>query len=394
MFVLTCFDVFLARFCLLEQILPDGPDHPFAKTMLAHFEKLQTPLRAAGKYPTTVDQEIRFRAAGWGSVSAHNLWELWSSTYFLTSAQRMALDNVESFDEWEEFAMFASHYFLLIASNGVQSSTLLPNPSGSRIADDLKPQSMISWTSWAEYPKPHTYRRYGGSLPVRGVNRKQDLVGNFGGIGLKGRLSSYEVYTPSSVPDQPFHKSTASQAPSARMCHTITDIGDTGALLVGGRTSPDSGLADCWLYDKWANTWERVDDLPIARYRHSAVAIRGDSVLVAGGKKNSRITLNDFAIWHRRRGWIKCGILGRAGTTTEPWSQSEEALDNEQYTIFGGMLMTIDTEYPCDDTITGIFAGGMSKDGVISQEVWLWSLNGYDSYVSFNTVFARSFCKY
>ncbi|KAK7747003.1 tRNA methyltransferase ppm2 [Diatrype stigma] len=42
-----------AEFCLLEQILPDGPDHPFAQTMLHHFEKLKTPLKRekdAGSY--------------------------------------------------------------------------------------------------------------------------------------------------------------------------------------------------------------------------------------------------------------------------------------------------------------------------------------------------------
>ena len=36
------------RFCLLEQHLPDGRDHPFAQTMLKHFDKLRTPLYAIG----------------------------------------------------------------------------------------------------------------------------------------------------------------------------------------------------------------------------------------------------------------------------------------------------------------------------------------------------------
>jgi tRNA wybutosine-synthesizing protein 4 len=51
-----------------------------------------------------------------------------------------------------------------------------------------------------------------------------------------------------SVPPQ---LSVASSFPSSRMCHTITDIGDEGALLVGGRTSPDNALADCWIFHKW-----------------------------------------------------------------------------------------------------------------------------------------------
>jgi tRNA wybutosine-synthesizing protein 4 len=45
-----------ARFSLLEQIIPEGLDHPFARTMMAHFDKLGTALNAAQKYPTTKAQ--------------------------------------------------------------------------------------------------------------------------------------------------------------------------------------------------------------------------------------------------------------------------------------------------------------------------------------------------
>ncbi|RYP14919.1 hypothetical protein DL765_006061 [Monosporascus sp. GIB2] len=47
-----------AEFCLLEQIVPDGPDHPFAKTMLRHFEKLKTPLKKP--LASVVEQPVAF----------------------------------------------------------------------------------------------------------------------------------------------------------------------------------------------------------------------------------------------------------------------------------------------------------------------------------------------
>jgi tRNA wybutosine-synthesizing protein 4 len=339
--------------------------------MLAHFEKLHTPLRAVVKYPTTTDQEGRFRAAGWGNVWARNLWELWRSTDFLTSAQRMALDDIEPFDEWEEFALFASHYFLLTASNGNQPATPTSELSRQKLTRSLNPKAITVRMNFAEYPKSNGHRRYGDSLPVRGRNRKHDLIGNFGGIGLKSRLNSYDTYTPSSVPVQLFYNYPLSQGPSARMCHTITDLRDAGALLVGGRMSPDSGLADCWLYHKWTNAWERVDDLPEVRYRHSAVVVGGDSVLVVGGKSDSRTISKDFLIWHRRRGWISCDVRWRVH-------------NDEQPAIFGGMLGSIDTESPSSDTVVGILAGGMSQDGVISEAVWFWTLNRYNDDVRSN----------
>lgn len=63
-----------ARFCLLEQVLPDGIDQPFAQTMMAHFDKIGTPINALQKYPTTLAQQSRFSGLGWDKVDVQNLW--------------------------------------------------------------------------------------------------------------------------------------------------------------------------------------------------------------------------------------------------------------------------------------------------------------------------------
>ena len=47
--------------CVLEQIIPAGPGHPFAKTMLDHFAK-SAPLQSVLKYQTLADQKQRFEA--------------------------------------------------------------------------------------------------------------------------------------------------------------------------------------------------------------------------------------------------------------------------------------------------------------------------------------------
>jgi len=162
------------------------------------------------------------------------------------------------------------------------------------------------------------------------------------------------------------------------MCHTITDLGDVGALLVGGRSSPDSGLTDCWLHHKWTNTWERVDDLPIPRYRHSATAIGAGSVLIAGGKSNSRTIIKDFSLWSRRRGWVKCATNWIVEKVTDSGSPDLGARDDEQPAIFGGMLAVVETNSSSTQTIIGIIAGGMAQDGLISEDIWIWTLHRHD----------------
>jgi tRNA wybutosine-synthesizing protein 4 len=213
-----------------------------------------------------------------------------------------------------------------------------------------------------ERPKSGGRRRFAASLPIRGSDRRKDLIGNFGGMGLDSRLSSYDVYVSRSS-EEPFHHQAPLESPSGRMCHTSTDLGDLGVLLVGGRASPDNALVDCWLFHKWTNTWERVDDLPEPRYRHSTIAI-GDSALVAGGKSDSRTIHNQFLIWNRRRGWLACVLKILYGGKLD-----------DRYPVKFGAVFAIDDMALKKGHIRGILSGGISQDGLISEDLWLWSLD-------------------
>lgn len=102
-----------STFVLLEQILPAGRDHPFVKTMLSHFEKT-APLQSVIDYPALNDQRQRFTAAGWRSITPRTLWDVWEE---VDAAIRQEVEMIEPFDEWEEFALFCSHYVFLIARN-------------------------------------------------------------------------------------------------------------------------------------------------------------------------------------------------------------------------------------------------------------------------------------
>jgi tRNA wybutosine-synthesizing protein 4 len=222
-----------ARFCLLEQLLPEGINHPFARTMMAHFEKLKTPLKAVKKYPTTSAQQQRFQARGWQDVSARNLWELWGSPEFLGPEERKALGAIEPFDEWEEFALFGCHYVLLVANIFI-ADTIEKQPE-TEIPVVVSISSLQMEVKFSESPKGCGYRRFAAGLPLKG-NRALARVGNFAGAGLETRIDSCDVYATATdnLQDAPQPDTRNSQSyPSKRQCHTITDLGDAGALLCG-----------------------------------------------------------------------------------------------------------------------------------------------------------------
>lgn len=344
-----------SRFCLLEQLIPQGQDHPFAKTMLAHFDKLGTKIRPCLAYSTTKLQEKRYRDAGWSSVRARNLWELWASDDFLTPEERIAVDAVEPFDEWEEFALFGCHYLLLVAdTDGTEPET--PAPETKSRFPSHKPEAKLHIS---DISKNNGIRRFAAPLSLRGPAGQPDAIGNFGGHGLNNRLDTINVFAHSSSDTSSnglYFSTPITEGPSARMCHTLTNIGEAGALLVGGRSSPDRALADCWFYNKLANTWERVDDLPVPMYRHFAVRVEDSSVLVGMGKNDSKTIVSDCFVWSRQTGWKKCRVVG----------------NSEQPVVFGALALPL-AVLECHNA-QGILAGGITADGRVSQIAVRWRL--------------------
>lgn len=345
------------QFCLLEQILPGGIEHPFAQTMMAHFAKLRTPLGAVQTYPTTHAQKKRFEALGWLTVSATNLWQWWSSPEYLTSQERASLDSVEPFDEWEEFALFGCHYFLLVADNAKDlpkaEPFLFQNPNSRH--NFIEP--LLANMAYSENPKAQGLRRFAATLPIRVPGNSEDGIGNFAGMGASSRIATYDIYAMQQAESQPIKYQQSSIAPSSRVCHTITALGETGSLLVGGRSSPDDALADCWLYHKYINIWERVDDLPQPQYRHSALDLGNGHVLVSSGRRNSRVIGSEFFVWSRQLGWRTCINL----------------TDNQPPLTYGAVFSVFDSPASKLDR-SGILAGGLSNDGVVEQDVWEWNL--------------------
>jgi len=342
-----------ARFCLLEQYLPQGSEHPFAQTMLRHFDKLQTSIQAVKQYPALDQQSSRFKHAGWSTIKlVRNMWDLWSDDAFTTPAVRRRLDTVEPFDEWEEFALFAAHYFLLVASNAETD-----HPSGTTIVDRFQESTSETGTIGTRpvvmthhAPPAHSLwspRRFGAAFALG-----RDTVAFHGGQGLQSRLTSIDVLGRDlSETFQP----CPSAPPQPRICHTITPINSQEALLVGGRTSPTNALADCWLVKH--GVWQQVHDLSRGRFRHSSVGVKIpcndtdiDGVIVFGGKTSDGTVLDEWTLWTPNQGWMTIPVNGARPSAR-----------------FGAALSTMGSAQSW-----GLLIGGIGPSGTVLEDVWEW----------------------
>ncbi|KAL2682236.1 hypothetical protein IWX47DRAFT_909264 [Phyllosticta citricarpa] len=347
-----------ARFCILEQCLPDGSDHPFASTMLRHFEKLQTHLKVVYEYPTPDAQSRRFVRAGWPHVDARTLWQLWSDDSFLNAEQRRVLDDVEPFDEWEEFALFASHYILLVARKKLElnHSNLCTNAKANGVSSISEP---LPWKlhldSAPNSDQNAPLRRFGAAC------RFESSIIHHGGYGAQSRLPNVDLVDASGR----YLETTMLPTSLPLMCHTMTPLSGTTALVVGGRTSPNRAQDACYIVQSKPDglVVQTASALPQPRYRHCAVSVSRfaeHGVLVFGGRTSSTVAVSSWIFWTNERGWLP----------VEVESDAASASNVAPGPRFGAFMYAVDDEGTC-----GILAGGMSPDGVVLDDAWWWELS-------------------
>lgn len=273
----------------------------------------------------------------------------------------MALNDVEPFDEWEDFVLFASHYFLLEASIGARVTK--PDCKATNGQANMIGQGR-AWSRQPENVRDHSQhltlrissisddvnRRFGATICIR-----PGVVGHFGGLGTQGRVNTADFYSAHELNRNGMTFGSNSIQP--RMCHTITKLSENSSLLVGGRASPDHAFSDCWLYDN--GTWSRVDDLPSPVYRHSATHVNlkngENAVLICGGRSNSKDALNAWLLWRDSTGWVSVSSAG-----------------DEMTPRFGAAMASTATN-------KGIILGGMTADGIICQDILQWQLSSVDT---------------
>ena len=346
--------------------MPRGPDHPYGKTMLKHYKEMQCPLRCIDSYPTLQDQERRFSRLGWEAIEARSLWQIWSDSREISARKRMEVQRIEPFDEWEDFALFASHwFFLMTARNGrSQKSQELQTCHDITVLESLQPTQdqeqglRFRKTSDAARCPP---RCHGALYRV-----EEGVFEHYGGSDGRSRLRTTDTYTSNGLakPESPSRHLMV----EARQFHTVTTINSRfDCLLVGGRTAPGRALSDCWLRQNGA--WKLVEPLPQPLYRHSAVALHSfvdhSPVVVFGGKTSNEDVSNAWHMWEYGKGWrtLETGSPGpkRFGATIiSPTLSSVTKLITNDF-----------QSYPW-----GILVGGLTEDGTVSSNPLLWAIKG------------------
>ncbi|NXQ30077.1 TYW4 protein, partial [Alaudala cheleensis] len=318
-----------ACFLVYEQVQPGDA---FGRVMQRHFLQLGTALQALALYPDCRAQHRRFLAKGWTECSVMDMNEFF--TCCIPEDEQQRVQTLEPFDEYEEWHLKCSHYFVLAASKGMEPpwTPLLPSVTAPCWAGPAVAGSVPAVC--AGLSAAPGLRRYGHhSAPVQ-----PHVILTTGGFGeedgqhcrvrgfhvLRRRAGSWEsVCVALNTPDPRWGE---------RLYHTVTCLSDTLALVVGGRTSPSSaGLGMLWLkFPKSCNAAGPGDvavevgsvqpaaEAALLRWRHSTTEItfKGEQFLfVYGGRSALQPVLGDWHFLHTPE--LSCTAIAVEGPVPE-----------------------------------------------------------------------------
>ena len=291
---------------------------------------------------------------------------------------RLSLAN--NITQWEDLALFASHYLLLTASTEnfprryssiivqpsdgqTDAATELKQPLSRSQAPDLD-RLVIHGLQASRGPLVQSFENKSGFRPLQSrrfgaIFRSQESIFSIHGGYVDGAgEDAGRTNTTVSFSDRTDRKMTAKPPPRTigpRMCHTITTLNaDCDCILIGGRTSPSVPFADCWLRSQ--NKWEQVESLPLPLYRHSVTRVEapecGHGVLLFGGRTLENQTSNRWFFWQKGKGWSE---IFRANVSLKP--------------RFAASIAAI----PGSRNL-GLLVGGIGEDGVVIPESFFWRL--------------------
>ncbi|NWT62620.1 TYW4 protein, partial [Erythrocercus mccallii] len=269
------------------------------------------------QYPDCEAQQRRFLGKGWTECSVMDMNVFF--TCCIPEDEQQRVQTLEPFDEYEEWHLKCSHYFVLAASKGMEPAwtPLLPSVTVPHHAGPVGMAGSVPAAVCASISGIPGLRRYGH----HSVLIKPNVILTMGGFGEEDgqhcRMRNFHVLSKhagcweavcvaQNIPDKRWGE---------RLYHTVSCLSDTLALVVGGRTSPSSaGLGMLWLkFPKTCNA-SGLDDIAVElvslqpaaeaallRWRHSTTEItfKGEQYLfVYGGRSALEPVLGDWHFLH------------------------------------------------------------------------------------------------
>ncbi|XP_062833117.1 tRNA wybutosine-synthesizing protein 4 isoform X2 [Anolis carolinensis] len=311
-----------AWFVLYEQI---HPGDPFGHVMQQHFRRLRSPLRSLDRYTDCEAQRLRFLQRGWMECSAIDMNEFYHR--FVPGEEQERIHALEPFDEFEEWHLKCSHYFILVASKGESLAPASVLSGREALPPSREPAfaGTVSASVIATEAGASSLRRFGH----RSVLLAPQTVLTAGGFGdQEGRhcrltqLHLLRRRRRRRRSDSPEEKdwggrtlclADSGEAWDGRLFHSLTLLKDGWALVLGGRKSPASPALDaCRLGISGS-----PDEGPVAaelsrlppieglaspmRWRHSATEVehQGEAYLfVYGGCSSGQRVRDDGCFLH------------------------------------------------------------------------------------------------
>jgi len=278
---------------LYEQILPHTP---FGRVMCKHFEKMGCAICPLYDYPLLQDQKNRFKELGYGFISYFEDLRHFKNNHLIKSStvDRLAQWNqIEFFDEYEEWELKLSHYYLAIVRKGLpedKDEDITPTETLPSIQATEVPMDALQRYSFAM--KQIQVKSSSSSATVEeaatdDIEEESYLVA-YGGFGpnkknCHGRLHSASIFKTTDFskvkdytdPDDCKYPMSASILAKDKITRWNDELPSLHDLILpwGGRAGPKS--IGSFLDDT------RIG--PSSRWRH-AVARRNCDLVVIGGR--------------------------------------------------------------------------------------------------------------
>ncbi|XP_063162163.1 tRNA wybutosine-synthesizing protein 4 isoform X1 [Candoia aspera] len=303
-----------AGFILYEQI---HPSDPFGCIMQNHFSRLQSPLHSLTSYPDCKAQQMRFLQRGWTECRIMDMNEFYGC--FVPGEEQKRIQALEPFDEFEEWHLKCSHYFILAASKG---EALFATPVFSRMEAFLTRcapcfagtvAACLCGTGGATAgPKRYGHRSV---LLAPGVILTTGGFGDHG--GRHGRLTELHILIKheDGWKSDEVRLAELGMAWDGRLFHTVTLLRSGWAIALGGRKSPVNpaleilrlrGLGDADSLSPSNPVIELaqlppVKGLSLPRWRHTAAEVTHEGqayLFIYGGCSSGQSVQADWCFLH------------------------------------------------------------------------------------------------
>ncbi|XP_047395432.1 tRNA wybutosine-synthesizing protein 4 [Sciurus carolinensis] len=317
-----------ALFVIYEQMKPQDA---FGHFMLQHFQQLNSPLHGLDRFPDVESQRFRFLQAGWTACSAMDMNEFYHR--FLPAEERRRMENLETFDEFEEWHLKCAHYFVLAASRGDTLSQTLVFPPSEAFpqVDPASPSGVFSARIVSSDNQGPTLKAYGHAS----VLLSWGLILSAGGFGEQERrhcrVSKFHLLSRNCDSEwkgfQIDSWGTGTQW-DGRLYHTMTRLSDTQVLVLGGRLSPVSpalGPLQIHLFKNEDNSTESLnvtvtkadpEDFTLSCWRHSTTEVSYQNqkyLFVYGGRSVLEPVLSNWHFLHvGTMTWVRIPVEGAA----------------------------------------------------------------------------------